>query len=129
MQRTNPCVPQSVLSMFKNFVLATSILGSTCVVLSAQDRPASETAPGPSKPNDSIPDAIPLWASGAPGSEKRANEKEKVDEGPGKCNVTNVHSPSITPFLPTRNKRPERLFSSLQAAAIVCCALGMRAIL
>lgn len=32
------------------------------------------------------------------------NEPEKVDEGPGKCNVSNVHHPSITPFLPTANK-------------------------
>ncbi len=45
-------------------------------------------------------EVIPLWVDGAPGSESRANEPEKVDEGPGKCNVSNVHCPSITPFLP-----------------------------
>ena len=50
------------------------------------------------------PDAIRLWEKGAPGSEGRSNEKEKEDLGPGKCNVTNVHSPSITPFLPSKEK-------------------------
>jgi acetyl esterase/lipase len=48
----------------------------------------------------SEPESIPLWAGGAPGSERRASEAEHVDRGDGKCNVTNVHQPSITPFLP-----------------------------
>jgi len=42
------------------------------------------------------PGAIPLWSHGAPGSEARAAEPEKLDAG----NVTNVHNPSITPFIP-----------------------------
>ena len=50
------------------------------------------------------PEAIPLWAGGAPGSEARKGEAEKADIGPGKCNVTNVHNPSITPYLPTADK-------------------------
>ncbi len=50
------------------------------------------------------PEAIPLWASGAPGSETRKGEAEKADIGPGKCNVTNVHNPSITPYLPAPDK-------------------------
>ncbi|MBI1345110.1 alpha/beta hydrolase fold domain-containing protein [bacterium] len=49
---------------------------------------------------DTTPDAIPLWMNGAPGSEARRSEPEKVDRGPGKCNVSNVHNPSITPYLP-----------------------------
>ena len=49
-------------------------------------------------------DAIKLWPNGAPGSESRKREPEKVDEGPGKCNVSNVHDPSITPFLPAPDK-------------------------
>ncbi|MEQ1826511.1 MAG: alpha/beta hydrolase [Pirellula sp.] len=40
-----------------------------------------------------------LWPEGAPGSVARMNEPEKEDIGPGKCNVTNIHHPSITPFL------------------------------
>lgn len=48
-----------------------------------------------------IPASIPLWEKGAPGSEARAGEPEKVDSNDqGKCNVSNVHHPSITPFLP-----------------------------
>lgn len=42
------------------------------------------------------PASIPLWQGGAPGSESRTAEPEKR-EG---ANVSNVHSPSITPFLP-----------------------------
>ena len=47
---------------------------------------------------------IPLWPNGAPGSEARANEPEKVDAKPGQNNVSNVHNPSITPFLPATDK-------------------------
>lgn len=45
-----------------------------------------------------IPPALSLWPNGAPGSEARAGEAEKVD-GP---NVSNVHNPSLTPFLPVQ---------------------------
>lgn len=48
--------------------------------------------------------AIPLWPNGAPGSEARVNEPEKIDAKPGVNNVSNVHNPSITPFLPTADK-------------------------
>ena len=44
-----------------------------------------------------VPNAIPLWPNGAPGSEARVAEPEKVDGS----NVTNIHNPSITPFIPT----------------------------
>lgn len=50
------------------------------------------------------PEAIALWPKGAPGSESRVQEAEKKDEGPGKCNVSNVHNPSITPYLPAADK-------------------------
>lgn len=43
-----------------------------------------------------VPLAIPLWPSGAPGSEKRAAEAEELVG----ANLCNVHNPSITPFLP-----------------------------
>lgn len=51
-----------------------------------------------------VPQAIPLWPHGAPGSEARRNEPEKEDLGPGKCNVSNVHNPSITPYLPASDR-------------------------
>ncbi len=48
------------------------------------------------------PEAIPLWPEGAAGSEDRMGEPEKVVLGEGKCNVSNVHHPSITPYLPAK---------------------------
>lgn len=48
-------------------------------------------------------DPLALWPNGAPGSEDRMNEAEVVDLGEGKCNVTNVHHPSITTYLPSPN--------------------------
>jgi endo-1,4-beta-xylanase len=48
-------------------------------------------------PAADLPSAIPLWPHGAPGSEARVAEPEKMDGS----NVTNVHNPSITPFIPT----------------------------
>ena len=53
--------------------------------------------------NESVADQpamIPLWPNGAPGSENRMNEPEKV-EG---ANVSNVHNPSITAYLPGEGK-------------------------
>lgn len=45
--------------------------------------------------------SIPLWENGAPGSETRAAEEEKIDtSSPGLHNVTNVHRPSLSPYLP-----------------------------
>ncbi|HSJ00855.1 MAG: alpha/beta hydrolase [Verrucomicrobium sp.] len=45
------------------------------------------------------PAALPLWPNGAPGSEARRSEPEKLDGS----NVTNVHNPTITPYLPTKD--------------------------
>lgn len=41
---------------------------------------------------------IALWKNGAPGSEARQGEPEKLEGS----NVSNVHHPSITPFLPKK---------------------------
>ncbi len=46
------------------------------------------------------PDRIPLWPEGAPGSEARMHEAE-IMEG---SNITNVHHPSLTPYLPSAEK-------------------------
>ncbi len=56
------------------------------------------------------PAALPLWPNGAPGSEARKNEAEKDD---GKGNITNIHNPSITPYLPEASK-------STGVAVIIC---------
>ncbi|TWT95651.1 alpha/beta hydrolase [Neorhodopirellula pilleata] len=49
---------------------------------------------------DDVPTKIPLWADGAPGSINRMNEPEVVEGS----NVTNVHHPSITPYLPAADQ-------------------------
>ena len=46
------------------------------------------------------PPAIPLWESGAPGSEARKAEPETVEGS----NVCNIHNPTITPFIPAAEK-------------------------
>src|SRR5215204_7606023 len=46
---------------------------------------------------------LPLWPSGAPGSEGRtAPEKVRVTDG-GDHVVSSIHRPSITPYLPDRS--------------------------
>ena len=43
---------------------------------------------------------IPLWAAGAPGSEARKDEPEKITGN----NVSNIHNPSLTVYLPAPDK-------------------------
>ena len=47
-----------------------------------------------------LPQAIPLWPKGAPGSEARTAEAEEVDGS----NVCNVHNPTLTPYVPDAGK-------------------------
>jgi endo-1,4-beta-xylanase len=56
-----------------------------------------------------LPQAIPLWPKGAPGSEARAAEAEDVMGS----NVCNVHNPSLTPYVPDADK-------STGTAIIIC---------
>jgi endo-1,4-beta-xylanase len=54
---------------------------------------------------DDEPPVIPLWDKGAPGFESRKDEKEVKDvQKSGEYKVTNVHNPSLTVFLPPRDK-------------------------
>jgi len=46
------------------------------------------------------PLVVPLWPNGAPGFESRRNEPEDVQGG----SVANIHNPSLTVFLPTKEK-------------------------
>src|SRR4051812_47277902 len=47
-----------------------------------------------------LPEAIPLWPKGAPGSEDRKAEAEQIDGS----NVSNVHNPTLTPYIPDAKK-------------------------
>jgi endo-1,4-beta-xylanase len=48
---------------------------------------------------------VPLWPNGAPGFESRKDEKEVRNvQKSGEYNVTNVHNPSLTVFLPPKDK-------------------------
>ena len=53
-----------------------------------------------------LPPAIPLWANGAPGSEGKTGAEVGKPEGPerGFTNVTNIHNPSMIPYLPEPEK-------------------------
>lgn len=53
-------------------------------------------APAAEAPFANLPEALPLWQNGAPGSEARSTERENIEGS----NVSNVHNPSITAFLP-----------------------------
>jgi len=46
------------------------------------------------------PLVVHLWPNGAPGFEDRANEPERTNGG----SVSNIHNPSITVFLPPKDK-------------------------
>lgn len=61
------------------------------------------------------PPSLPLWPGGAPGSEARAAEPEKL-EGE---NVCNVHNPALTPYLPEKGK-------ATGTAVIICPGGGHR---
>lgn len=74
--------------------MRTNLFISALVALSFTSLTAADA------PNANAPAALPLWPKGAPGSESRANEPEKVD----RSNVSNVHNPSITPFIPVKDK-------------------------
>jgi acetyl esterase/lipase len=56
-----------------------------------------------------LPQALPLWPKGAPGSEVRAAEAEEIVG----ANVCNVHNPTLTPYVPDAAK-------STGTAVVIC---------
>ena len=50
------------------------------------------------------PDAILLWPKGAPGSEEKTADEVVERTASGERNVTSVHKPSLTPYLPERER-------------------------
>ena len=69
---------------------------------------APPPVPSSAAQEKSHPAAVALWTNGAPGFEARRNETERVDwrQEPDIVFpvVFNVHQPSITPYLPSKDK-------------------------
>jgi endo-1,4-beta-xylanase len=65
------------------------------------------------------PKEIPLWPAGAPGSQDKAGDEAVRVTTDGEHVVSNVHKPSITPYLPSKEK-------STGAAVVVAPGGGHR---
>lgn len=66
-------------------------------------------------PNPQAPAVVPLWEKGAPGFESRRNEPEQAKD----WWVKNIHHPSLTVFLPPKEK-------ATGAAVVICPGGGHR---
>ena len=74
--------------------------------LAAADAPAIVSGSPATEP--AHPASIALWSGNAPGSAGKENEKEQVVhklwEGIHYISVTNIHAPTLTPYLPAKDK-------------------------
>jgi acetyl esterase/lipase len=50
------------------------------------------------------PAEIPLWPAGAPGSEGKPRTEQVATSASGELSVSGIHNPSITPYLPAKDK-------------------------
>ena len=64
------------------------LIALTLLVSPASDRPAE----------------ILLWPAGAPGSEGKSTPEVITTSASGELSVSGIHSPSITPYLPSKDK-------------------------
>src|SRR5688572_13008842 len=51
-----------------------------------------------------LPKEIRLWPNGAPGSEGKTNAEVVVRSASGELSVWSIHQPSLTPYLPSKEK-------------------------
>jgi len=51
-----------------------------------------------------LPKEIPLWPNGAPGSEGRTAKEVVTKSASGELSVWSIHNPSLTPYLPAKEK-------------------------
>src|SRR5688572_25539569 len=51
-----------------------------------------------------LPKEIPLWPNGAPGSEGKTNKEVITQSASGEISVWGIHNPSLTPYLPAKEK-------------------------
>ena len=54
--------------------------------------------------NAQTPAEIPLWPKGAPGSEGKTAPEAVTKSASGELQVASIHNPSITPYLPAKDK-------------------------
>jgi acetyl esterase/lipase len=74
-------------------LLTLLVLG--CATSLAMPAASMQSAPQPAAlASPAVPASIPLWPNGAPGSEKRRHEPERIENS----YVHNVHNPSLTVF-------------------------------
>src|SRR5262245_19615304 len=50
------------------------------------------------------PAEIPLWPDGAPGSENKTAREIIAESASGEISVSSIHRPSLTPYLPEKEK-------------------------
>jgi endo-1,4-beta-xylanase len=98
--------PTGALPWIRTTALPALLFSFSAIRLAAADAPP----PIPATPaqEEDHPASIALWPNGAPGSEARKDEKERVDwrqEPDIVFPVTfNIHNPTITPFLPAKGQ-------------------------
>src|SRR5438552_2749034 len=51
-----------------------------------------------------LPKEIPLWPNGAPGSEGKTAQEVVAKSASGELSVWSIHNPSLTPYLPAKEK-------------------------
>jgi acetyl esterase/lipase len=82
---------------------------ATCAALFLVGHPSSAAEPA----------EIPLWPKGAPGSESKTAPEVVIRSGSGERSVSSIHIPSLTPYVPVKEK-------STGAAVIVIPGGGHR---
>src|SRR4051812_9803030 len=93
---------------FPRFPFRALAAGWVCVAVALRLAAAEPGAPGSPAPEPAHPASIALWNGGAPGSEGKRGEKElvtyKLWQGIHYISVTNIHEPTLTPYLPAKGK-------------------------
>ena len=96
------------LRAFDRFRIRAVAAGWLCVAVALRLSAAEPGAPGSPAPEPAHPTSIPLWSDDAPGSEGKRGEKElvthKLWQGIHYISVTNIHEPTLTPYLPAKGK-------------------------
>jgi acetyl esterase/lipase len=64
----------------------------------------AQAIPGPTLGAGQRPAEIPLWPGGAPGSEGKPMKEVVATSTSGELSVSGIHNPSLTPYLPPKDK-------------------------